>query len=264
MRRAGFWRRVWALFFDSAIVFLPLQILVIVLYAQTNGAIQGTFGFTTSVCQDVSVLPEGLILDPPLPAGFDTFRQCNVGVLGFNMARTLTAVKTVKDGSMTKTFAVSYPLSPEGQGRSAISTDIPATLLLLAYLVFMEHRTGSTYGKRAVKIQCIDRDNVSQAGLPLRKAVIRNLAMWIGFIPALVVWGLIYVESTRPDPSASGLILPLVIAAIISTAWFIWITISVSQKRDPIYDRLAGTAVIRTGPEDPSAQIPPASSSPDG
>ncbi|MBA8902163.1 RDD family protein [Phyllobacterium sp. P30BS-XVII] len=57
-RRAGFWRRVWALFFDSVIVFLPLQILVIVLYAQTNGAIQGTFGFTTSICQDVSVLPE--------------------------------------------------------------------------------------------------------------------------------------------------------------------------------------------------------------
>ena len=42
--RAGFWRRLLAFIIDMAVVLIPLQIVVTILFAQTNGAIQGSFG----------------------------------------------------------------------------------------------------------------------------------------------------------------------------------------------------------------------------
>jgi hypothetical protein len=37
--RAGFWRRAVAVFIDAAIILLPLQIVVAILFAQTNGLV---------------------------------------------------------------------------------------------------------------------------------------------------------------------------------------------------------------------------------
>jgi hypothetical protein len=50
-RRAGFWRRVLAFVIDMAVVLIPLQVVVAVLFAQTNGAVQGSYGLVFNSCQ---------------------------------------------------------------------------------------------------------------------------------------------------------------------------------------------------------------------
>lgn len=195
-KRSDFWRRVGALLIDSIIVLLPLQILVMVLYAQTNGAVQGTFGFTTTICYSVSALPEGIKLDPPPPADYDSITDCHTGLLGFDMSRELVISKSTEQGSVTTTVSQTYTLGPDSVPRTAWSMDIPAIIIFLAYLIFMEFKSGSTFGKRAVKIRAVDIADVTRSGLPLRKAIQRNLAMWIGSIPGLLVLALLFLEST--------------------------------------------------------------------
>jgi hypothetical protein len=35
------------------------------------------------------------------------------------------------------------------------------------------------------------------------------------------------------------------LAAILAVAWLVWIIVQVARKLDPIYDKIAGTAVLR-------------------
>lgn len=245
MNRAGFWRRFGALLLDAIIILIPLQIIVIILFAQTNGAVQGTFGFTTTSCYEVSALPEGFKLDPPPPADFNSFVDCHRGLPGFDMSRWLLASKSTKDGAVTTTEFRAYGLGPDGVPRSGFPADGPAILILLVYLVLMEYWHGATLGKRAVKIRAVDSNEIPRTGLPFRKALLRNLAMWIGSIPGIVIGVISIVRSMRPETSVSDLVPWLVIGGIIQLAWILWIIISASQKNDPIYDRLVGTAVVR-------------------
>ncbi|MDR7221558.1 RDD family protein [Aminobacter aminovorans] len=98
-RRAGFWRRVGALMIDSIIILLPLQILVAILFAQTNGAVQGNFGITLTICAPVEHLPEGL--QPPPPADANSATECRSSLFGFETSRTLSVGTFVEQGNTT-------------------------------------------------------------------------------------------------------------------------------------------------------------------
>ena len=235
---------------DMLVVSLPLQIIVIVLFAQTNGAIQGSFGIMGRTCAPIAQLP--VSLDPSPPEGFNSIVECRISFLGFNMARTLTVSKVTQQGSVTTSVFESYSLGVDGRPMDAFSTDWIAILVFFAYLISMEYRSGATVGKRLVGIRTVDTSFPSRLGVPLRKAVLRPLAMQLGIVPipgGLIV-AFLLAQFRGIDPAeilSSRVYLSfLAIAAAIYFAWIVWIIVSVSRKRDPIYDRLAHTAVLRT------------------
>lgn len=244
--RAGFWRRIGALLVDSMVVLLPLQILVAILFAQTNGAVQGNFGFVSTICAPLSSIPAGL--QPPPPTDVNSVSECRSSLFGFETSRALTVGTVVQKDNVTSGRYMTYALDADGKPTTPFDVTWLALLVLLIYLIFLESRSGATVGKRLLGMRVIDPANPARVGIPLGKAVIRNLAMWIGAIPALLMMIMILFLSTDPlgAMSGSGFWLAFTAAALIEIAWFIWIIVSVSKKRDPIYDRIAGTSVLRT------------------
>jgi uncharacterized RDD family membrane protein YckC len=248
--RAGFWRRFAALLIDMAVVLIPLQIVLVIVFAQTNGAVQGSFGITSTACAPVDTLPEGI--DPIPPADFNTFVECRTSLFGFDTQRVLTVSKVTQTENTSSSLFYSYDLGADGRPRSDVwDAGWVSMLLLLVYLVVMEFRTGATLGKRVLSIKVRDVANPLGVGVPFGKAAGRNLAMMIGAIPLvmlqIITW--LRVAGGGADPLETLLssfnIAMTIIGGLVILAWLIWIVISVARKRDPIYDWLAGTTVVR-------------------
>lgn len=247
--RVGFWRRLLALLIDMAVVLVPLQVLVAVLFAQTNGAVQGTYGIAYNACIEVTISPEGLQqLQPAPPADANAATVCSTYFFGFETARTLTVSKTTQSGNLTTSVYQVYSLGADGFPRDDVfQTDWLALLLFLAYLATLECRTGATVGKGIVNIRVFDAAAPDSVGIPPRKAILRQLAMLLGSVPMLlIVIAAAFSMSEEGLASPNVFVAALFIAGVIGFAWVAWIVISVSKKRDPIYDRLVGTAVFRT------------------
>ncbi|PLP60030.1 hypothetical protein CYK37_07595 [Mesorhizobium loti] len=242
--RAGFWRRLAALVIDTIVIFLPLQILVAILFAQTNGNVQGGF-FVVTECQSVGSLPEGL--QPPPPADANFANLCTSRFFGFPTAHVLSVGTTTQKGNTTTSRSINYPLDADGKPTNALDMSWVALLVLTLYLIAMEWRSGATVGKRLLKMKVINAGDTADVGIPLSKAVKRNLAIWVGAIPALLIFVKLIFFSADPlaAMSSSGFLLAAVVAFLIQAAWMIWIVVSVSKKSDPIYDRIARTSLVK-------------------
>jgi hypothetical protein len=115
------------------------------------------------------------------------------------------------------------------------------------YLLVMETRTGATLGNLAMRIRVIETAEPDYLGVPLRKITFRYLVMLIGFLP-LVVVALVYGVQYGNDLDAaarSGVFTWLVVAGIVALGWGVLLSIQAALKRDPLYDRIAGTTVVR-------------------
>jgi uncharacterized RDD family membrane protein YckC len=260
--RAGFWRRYVAFLIDVFIVQLLAAILVGipvgVLFAASNGAIQ--FGPTERTLGGVSIfeagwelkfaginlihcanvdlaqLPEGLDPAPPAQATFAV--DCRNFAFGFlETARGLTVGRISKEGTTTSTSARSYALGADGKPRKAVSLDWLPPLLFFIYLVALQCRFGATLGMRPLHTRVVDLEAPGRGGIPLRKAVIRNLLLWAGVVAFYENWEEMFSDSFLPWLFAADLLI---------AAYVLWVLVDVVRKRDPIYDRIAGTAVLRS------------------
>jgi len=246
--RAGFWRRLGALLCDAALVLIPLQVAVAILFSQTNGWVQGSFGFKTTICSPVSQLPDGL--QPAPPDGFNSIQDCRETLFGLVNGRALIVAKTTVNGLTKTSFFRSYPLDAEGRPREG-TFDVTwiAILSLLAYMVCMEWRFGETFGKLATGIRVVDAENPASIGIPFGRALLRQIAMYGGVLPFLALEiGIVMFVSDAAQLQAimtsPSYILRMVVAGLVGLAWAIWILVSLARKRDPIYDRLAKTTVV--------------------
>lgn len=244
--RAGFWRRIGALIIDCLIVLVPLQIVVAVLFAMSNGAIQGSFGIVSRACGPVAQAPSGL--EPPPPADANSFTTCSISFFGLPTARSLVVGTVTQEGNTTTGRFVTYTLDADGNPVNAFATDWIAILAVIGYLITMERRSGATIGKRSLGIRTVSTGAPGQVGLPLKQAIIRQVAQWIGMVPGLLLAFVFLVVAKDPMAAmaTSSFWTLFYIAAIIQLAWLFWIIVAVSRKRDPIYDRIAGTSVLRT------------------
>ncbi len=249
---AGFWRRAIAYSVDGFIVWLFAAILVGItvglLYAATNGAIQFGGGFDLIQCANVDLaeLPEGL--DPPPPAQPTFARDCRNFVFGFlETARGLTVGRVTKKGSMTTTLYRSYVLGADGKLRRAVSLNWLPPLLFFIYLVALQSRFGTTLGMRLMHIRVVNVEAPERVGVPLGRAVVRNLLLWAGLAPMLAVF-LGFAVAYHGDLEAmfSGIFFTcLFAAALLAMAYYVWILVDLGDE-DPIYDRIARTAVLRS------------------
>lgn len=247
--RVGFWRRFLALIIDMAIILIPLQAVVTVLYANTNGVIQGNFGFTITSCSPLTQIPDGL--QPAPPEGINGAAECRTSFLGFDINRVLIVSKTTQSGNVTTSVSQSYALDANGLPSDGVfDVTWVAVLLLLAYLVIMEIRSGRTLGKRATGIKVIDAAAPDRVGISAGKALGRQVMMWIGlapgFIAPIALSGFFSTAELEPFFNGPYFVPALILIGLIGFGWALWIVISLVRKVDPIYDRIAGTSVLRT------------------
>ncbi len=132
---------------------------------------------------------------------------------------------------------------------------LAANALIFAYCVILETWIGATIGKLLVGIRTVDVSGPERRGIPLSKALLREFMKIAGFLPGLafVMWGL-SIASNVGDPASlqemvgpmSALLAPLHFAVqILPLVWIAWIGISLVNNNRPIYDRMAGTTVVR-------------------
>ena len=237
--RAGFWRRLIATLIDSIIVTLPFLVLAAILFHMTAGKVQMDSGF--SFCAPVHTIPP--LLDPPPPHDANFAVVCRFSLLGAPTGATRTVGRVTRSGRTTTTVSQGYMLDNEGKPIHGISIDGIAMLAFLGYLVGMVWKTGRTLGARYLRIRVADAAQSHLSGVPIRKAIIRYLAMTIGFLPMLAV-AIYYLAIVGIDADAFPFA-SFASAGLLIAIWDIVLIYQIAAKKDPIYDKLAGTIVVR-------------------
>jgi uncharacterized RDD family membrane protein YckC len=242
--RAGFWRRWLALVIDGIIVMFPFQVLAAMLFAMTAGMIQMDSGFFRS-CVNGKTIPQAL--NPPPPHDSNFARVCRISFFGAPTGAILTVGRVTREGNTTTNVSQSYMLDKDGAPIKGTSIDWIFQLAFIAYLVGMIWKTGKTLGARFVGVRVIDAANPGTSGVPLGKTIARYLAMMIGAVPAFVV--LIY-QRIAVGGSADAMFTGdffrwFAVAAVLGGLWVLVLIVQIARKRDPVYDRLAGTSVVR-------------------
>lgn len=249
--RAGFWRRWASTLIDTIIVMLPFQILAAILFSMTAGMVQMDSGFF-SVCVAGKTIPQSL--NPPPPHDSNFARVCRFSFFGAPTGAILTVGRTTREGATTTTVSQGYMLDKDGNPVQGTSIDWIFGLAFLIYLLGMVWKIGRTLGARVIGVKVIDTTEPEASGVPIHKAVIRYLAMAIGFVPMFAV--LIYqyvVGGGNADAMFTGDFFRwFTYAGLLAGLWGVVLIFQIATKQDPVYDRLAGTAVVRTRGVEPA------------
>lgn len=243
--RAGFWRRWTGTLIDWIVVALPFQVLAVVLFAMTAGTVQMHSGLFFNSCQIAETVPTSL--NPPPPHDSNFAQVCRISLFGATTGITLTVGRVTREKSGTKTVTQGYMLDQAGNPIDGFSLDWIFIAAFLAYLVWMIWKTGRTVGARILRIKIIDIANPGCPEVPILRVIARHLAMIIGFVPALALFA---YQRASTDGSADAMFTDrffqlFICAGVIGFIWTVLLIIQVARKRDLIYDRLAGTAVVK-------------------
>jgi uncharacterized RDD family membrane protein YckC len=242
--RVGFWRRWLAFVIDWIVVLFPFQVVAAILFAVTAGGVQMNSGFF-SVCTTEKNIPRAL--DPPPPHDSNFARLCRVSFFGATTGAILTVGRTTREGITTTTVTQGYMVNADGKSIQGTSIDSIVWLAFLAYVIGMICKTGKTLGARVAKVRVIDAARPGMTGVPLGKTLIRYLAMVIGAVPAFAV--LLYQRAAvggSADAMFAGHFFQwFMFAGALGAIWVVVLIVQIARKTDPVYDRLAGTAVVR-------------------
>ena len=81
-------------------------------------------------------------------------------------------------------------------------------------------------------------------GGPCARLALRYAVLLGGFLPTvLIVVYVSYMLFTNFDAQPSVAL--VILAVLLFAVWALWNVILIARKKDPIYDRAAGTAVVR-------------------
>jgi len=241
--RAGLLRRGFSFFVDGILVFIPFQALAAILFVLTAGAVQFDRGVTFTQCVKATNLPADL--KPAPPADANSAQICKTFFFGLETARQLTIVRVTKDGKETSTESRNYILNRNDKVIDGWSLDGPAWVALLAYLIWGKLRKGGTIGDRTNKIVLVD-DSLKTTSPPnIQQIAIRYLAL-LG--PMLLATLAITVVSRLPGALETRITAQdwvwLFAFAIPALLYYLVCGVQIMLKRDPVWDRVARTAVI--------------------
>jgi hypothetical protein len=241
--RAGFWRRWLATLIDWIVVIFPFQVVAAILFAVTAGGVQMNNGFFR-FCAPTSV-PQAL--DPPPPRDSNFANVCHVSLFGATTGAILTVGRSTREGTTTTNVTQSYMVDTDGKPIRGTSIDWIGQLTFLAYLIGMVCKTGRTLGARVAEVRVVDTMQPGMPGVPLGKVIRRYLAMAIGAVPIFAV--LIYqrvAAGGSADAMFTGSFFQwFIYAGLLGAVWVLVLIVQIARKTDPVYDRLAGTAVVR-------------------
>jgi uncharacterized RDD family membrane protein YckC len=242
--RAGFWRRSLAMLLDMLVVTLPFQVLAAILFSMTAGMVQMDSGFY-SFCAPAESVPSSLSPPPPHDSNFASV--CRTSFFGATTGVILNVGRTTREGSTATSVYQGYMLDDDGNLIDGFNLDWIMVLALLSYLVVMVWKTGRSLGARALGVRVVDTAQADAPGVPIGKTMIRYLAMAIGFVPAFAL--LIYQFATHAATAdamfSAGSVRRFTYAGGFALLWVVVLIFQIALKKDPVYDRLAGTAVVK-------------------
>jgi uncharacterized RDD family membrane protein YckC len=243
--RAGFWRRLLSFLIDAIIVLVPFQVLAAILFAVTAGTVQMYGGLAFNYCDQVKTVPQSL--DPPPPHDSNFAQVCRVTFFGATTGVLLTVARVTRSGSGTKAVRQGYMLNQKGDPIHGVSLDWIAGVVFLVYLLGMIWKRGRTLGDRIVGTKLVNTAPPDRPGIPITKTIARYLVMLIGFVPgiALLTYRWATTDGTADAMFDGGFFQWLLYAVLIEAAWCVLLIFQIALKIDPVYDRLAGTAVVK-------------------
>jgi uncharacterized RDD family membrane protein YckC len=245
--RAGFCRRAVSLCIDCVIVFLPIQIIAAALFALTAGSVQFTGGVIhTTDCEPVSQIPQNL--SPLPPANATEIEDCRVSWFGADTSRRLIVRRVTEDGNIKKTFSKEYTLDKNGNPLHAFSLDWIAYIALIAYFILAKARSGATLGDRTIGIKLIDVASSSDSLPSFKKLIVRYFVLvGPGALTSMLAtdaYDLTVFGGVDQMTTTTYLVVWSVIT-ILYVGFYLNCLVNIVARRDPIYDRIAGTAVVR-------------------
>lgn len=242
-KRAGFRRRVVSCCVDYIIVFLPIQIIAAILFALTAGFVQFTNGVIyTTRCEPVSQILQNIL--PPPPANATEIQNCHVYWFGAQTGRRLIVKRATKDGNTTKNISQEYTLDKKGNPIHGFPLEWVAYIALISYFIWAKARTGATQGDRAIGIEVIDATSSDNSPPPFNKLIVRYLALAgpLALGSTFDAYGsTIFADDELGTLSTVGWSL----IGVLYFGFYLICLIQIIMKRDPLYDRIAGTAIIR-------------------
>ena len=127
------------------------------------------------------------------------------------------------------------------------SIDWIVQLAFLGYLIGMIWKTGRTIGARTVGVRVVDAARPNRAEVPLGKVILRYLAITIGWLPtfAVLTYQRIAVGGSADAMFTGNFFRWSICAGGLAALWNVVLMFQIATKKDPVYDRLAGTAVLR-------------------
>lgn len=259
LRRAGFWRRVAAAVVDFLVVIVPLQLLLATAFAATGGGIQGDFGLTWTSCSapsdDVRSLLMGGVLRISDPRVSPV--ACTTRFAGLPTRVQLALVRGGREeasGSQDESprlamIAVDADLLPS-RPLTVSWLPLPIYAIVIASLWAM---TGKTLGARLFRFRVVALAAPARPGIGDRAAW-KRILYW--FTVNGILTGPLYVLMTLgaiglgaifvgPDGTVRAEVFWGIVALVpLQFGVGLWMLVDIVRRRDPIYDRLAGTAVI--------------------
>ena len=135
-----------------------------------------------------------------------------------------------KNGGIVTAVWRSYMLDREGHPINGVSIDLFVMAVFIAYVIAMETRTGATLGGRATRIRVLNAAATDASGVAPILAIVLFFYVFYGDMDAF---------------AASGFFTWFILAAILGFRWVLVNIVLIVGPRDPLYDRIAGTAVVR-------------------
>ncbi len=237
IERAGLWRRALAAVVDMVVAQVALQLLVVLLFAATHGAVMTTYGLSTA-CRPVADLPEGTDLPPgALPSNP---RLCTARFFGAPTRVIFEAELRRTSGDGTELYAT--PTLPDGTSvRRVLDLDVLFFPLFILIRWVGDRSFGGSVGRKLGRIAVAMPD-----GVPARTAISRRMAAF-----AWPYWpGIALVGATATWAFEMGSAPPLLMSlswaagSILIPASQLAAVMAVLGRRDAFYDEAVGTAVV--------------------
>lgn len=241
--RAGLLRRLAAFLLDCLIVGLPFQVIAVVLYLGTNGAVHMSSAVLSfHDCNQLDAVPANL--EPAAPQNANFVQLCVHSLFGLEHGRTLTVGVSERNRLDPKSVR-SYSIAPDGQVRDGWDIEWLELWVYLALTIGLEARNNQSPGKRVMRIAAVSADGPFPHGLPWKRSVARNLIHWVFFLPLLIAaqWWVL----PNGEYSKTGVLIAAV-TLLVTLCWFLIIFRQISKGRQAIYDRICGTEVILIPP----------------
>jgi uncharacterized RDD family membrane protein YckC len=258
------WRRLLAILIDITLIGLVSSLLIYPLANTLESPWRVSSGlFNANRCNNGSVFDSG---GRPISwTGWDRAIVCDMLVNGLFPSRTAIFVKSHKDGAVTTTQTVKFPISENNRFEAPLDSSVPIYLLLpLLLAVFEASAWMATPGKKILGLRVASANGEWPT---MKQTLARNYAKLffvLLFLPLLPSYFQSASERTKAfekavfTPELTVRPASEVMASVLGVPFVVWIAVAAGNiililtiffpwrsAGRALYDRVAGTLVIR-------------------
>lgn len=222
---AGFWRRVFSFFIDTALICVLFQIIGIAAYGLSEGRIQSSAAvFSATRCESAAP-PPGFAVDPR----FERRVICRSS-LGRTFSQIFIASHVEKRGNVI--VSQSETVRVDDHGRTGV-IDIGNALwvMLYGFKILLQRGGGRTPGDRAAGVRIVGRTSV--AALTARYA--------LQAAPSLAGAVVVLLATAAGAPLTA-----MIAVGVVGLAVYLWALVDILRRRPPYFDRLSGAWPAKT------------------